>query len=555
MKYTKIAFIIMLLGLFSCAGEPGKDGSNGIDSTGDSVSGYNSLITITDEEAGENCEAGGKRIDTGLDDGDGTGIAKDGILQESEVDYSEYVCNGLNGTDGNSGENGDDGTDGTNGDDGTDGENGSSGTDGTDGDDGTSGSDGLNGDDGQDSTADIDDATGDNYIKLSSIAEKGPCGKGSAVLAFPLNSDFSQTGSHYLGSTKTDLGYWEVPAQISENRTQVDFEGLCYNERYGTTETQKLNAIVITDSPDRNINPLTTISVDVIRWVYENQAVEDEDQAVIDAEFLVSNVFGFGQMAPFSSITLNDGDLDAAKLAIASAAILQARSNQTDFMTEISEAIKNENTDAVETELASNIEVMPIYTVVKNMRSKYDELGHVWIYPPMHTVAGFADYYDDLLTRVPVEQGSLNSANTSGCSMDLPYKRYAIPVVFESWIETSNYIASNLGGNVSIQTRGTHVDGYDAPGTEIMDVEQLREKLLDSTLQHHGMIENHSLLSGDEVYFVAEKETGWILSKGCNADLLPFGRVLASHDGGVTYIGHDNNSLFFRRGISITGFD
>ena len=518
MRRMKIVFIIALLFLFSCAGSPGKDGTNGVDVTTDSTSGFNSLITITDEASGENCETGGKRIDTGLDDGDGT--ENDGILQESEIDFSEYVCNGLDGTNGENGSNGD------------------------------------NGQNGADSTADTVDASGDNYIKLSSIAEKGPCGKGSAVLAFPLHLGFDQTGAHYLGSTKTDLGYWEVPAQISENRTQVDFEGLCYNERYGTTEIQKLNAIVETGSADRNINPLTTISVDVIRWVYENQAVEDEDQAVIDAELLVSNVFGFGQMSPFSSITLNDGDLNAAKLALASAAILQARSNQTDFMTEIAEAIKNENTEAVEIELAENIEVMPITVIVDNLRSKYESLGYTWIYPPMHTVAGFPDYYADLIERVPVEQGSFNLDDSAGCSFDMnTYNMFAIPHIFESWIETSKYLALNLaGGDISVWTR--IFNGYDRPGAKIIEIEELREILLEGNLIYNGLLGDHSLSAGTDYYIVISNDTGWALSTGCDGDLLPFGRKLASQDGGLNWIGHDNITTWFRKsGLKISGWN
>lgn len=54
--------------------------------------GSSSLIRLTDEAQGENCAAGGQRVDVGLDDGDPGGIANDGTLQDDEVDQTSYVC-------------------------------------------------------------------------------------------------------------------------------------------------------------------------------------------------------------------------------------------------------------------------------------------------------------------------------------------------------------------------------------------------------------------------------------------------------------------------------
>ena len=60
--------------------------------------GFNPLISTTQEPSGINCPMGGYRIDSGLDNGDGAGIAYDGQLSSSEVDQSVYVCHGSNGT-------------------------------------------------------------------------------------------------------------------------------------------------------------------------------------------------------------------------------------------------------------------------------------------------------------------------------------------------------------------------------------------------------------------------------------------------------------------------
>ena len=60
------------------AGEPGEAG----------VDGFDSLVRIVDEAAGSNCENGGKKFMSGLD------RDRNGVLDESEVKNSYYICNG-----------------------------------------------------------------------------------------------------------------------------------------------------------------------------------------------------------------------------------------------------------------------------------------------------------------------------------------------------------------------------------------------------------------------------------------------------------------------------
>lgn len=81
-------------------------------------------VTVTPEPPGENCAAGGQRLDVGVDhDGDGT-------LSPTEVGETSYICNGEHGADGRGGEDGRDGADGKDGEDGRDGADGKDGEDG-----------------------------------------------------------------------------------------------------------------------------------------------------------------------------------------------------------------------------------------------------------------------------------------------------------------------------------------------------------------------------------------------------------------------------------------
>lgn len=495
----KWLIILMLFGLVSCAGESGKDGAN---------------------------------------------------------DYS--AVDGINGV---NGQNGIDGIDGTDGIDGKDGQNGIGGTSGVDGIDGSDGSNGTSGEDGHNGEDGIDGDVYANAISLNGKAENGPCRKPGTIIVSPLDSELYQSGTSFRGQIRKNTGEFKIRGRSAAQYAFYEAPNLtCFNEvSAGEDIGIQFFSLVDLTEVERNLNPLTTIQYFVTISYFDDTnhaAYQNIEASIVQSHEDILNYFDMTDDGTrFSEMTLQGSEIADAVLGLVDSMIANSRSSseQNSYMIDIADGVIADD-QTLKTSVLAQIEALPLMRIVNNLRNKYDSLGLGRISPPIWKL-GAPDYYDDLLVRVPVSQGSLNSASTSGCSMDIPYKRYAIPNVFESWIETSNYIASNLGGDVSIWTRGTHADGYDAPGTKILDVEQLREKLLDSSLPHHGMIENHNLQSGDEVYFVAEKEIGWTLTKGCNADLLQFGRILASNDGGTTYIGWDNNSLFFRRGLSITGFD
>ena len=56
------------------------------------MDGASALIRLSDEGAGENCTYGGTRVDVGLDNGDGAGVAADDVLQDDEIDNTSYLC-------------------------------------------------------------------------------------------------------------------------------------------------------------------------------------------------------------------------------------------------------------------------------------------------------------------------------------------------------------------------------------------------------------------------------------------------------------------------------
>ena len=87
MRHTDLKrplFPFVLLLIFACEGEEGPVGEQG-------NPGVNSLVNIVDESPGSNCETGGVKIETGLDSN------SNGVLDGGEINATRYVCNGIDG--------------------------------------------------------------------------------------------------------------------------------------------------------------------------------------------------------------------------------------------------------------------------------------------------------------------------------------------------------------------------------------------------------------------------------------------------------------------------
>ena len=72
---------------WSC--EDGADGITGQDGT----DGLSTILYTLDEPSGDNCANGGIKIVYGID------VNSDGVLSDSEIDNSTYICNGTDGQD------------------------------------------------------------------------------------------------------------------------------------------------------------------------------------------------------------------------------------------------------------------------------------------------------------------------------------------------------------------------------------------------------------------------------------------------------------------------
>lgn len=80
MKKLQLFYLLISILFVACDGDDGIAGEQG-------VSGKNSLIDMSTENPGMNCENGGVKIETGFDNN------FNGILDSNEVQNTKYVCN------------------------------------------------------------------------------------------------------------------------------------------------------------------------------------------------------------------------------------------------------------------------------------------------------------------------------------------------------------------------------------------------------------------------------------------------------------------------------
>jgi len=76
--------VVIIMFLISCEGKQGEVGPMGLIS----------LINIESEPAGDNCLSGGSKIESGID------INSNGVLDLDEIQSTKYICNGIDGSDG-----------------------------------------------------------------------------------------------------------------------------------------------------------------------------------------------------------------------------------------------------------------------------------------------------------------------------------------------------------------------------------------------------------------------------------------------------------------------
>ncbi len=390
-----------------------------------------------------------------------------------------------------------------------------------------------------DITTDTETAT---VYNISGKPEKGKCFQDGEVKVQPIDDgSFVQIGNHFTGYTD-EYGY-NIPVVLDDEYSEIFFDGTCENEITGGTGDYRISGIVKNSDPVKNVNPLTKIRSPVARWLF-NDNFGTTGESLTEAENLILDYLGMpGLENRFTEMSIENDNTHDAVLLLASSMILYGREDfeQGDYMIQIANGVINNDLD-LRTEILNTYALLPIFDIFDNLKASY---GVNTGLPPVWNLGYHPAYYADLIENEHTLQGSFNLGDSMGCGADTNYTSYAIPHVFESWIETSKYLSLNLTGEISIWTRG--FNQYDRPGTKILDIQELEVDLEGpANLVYSGLLGNHGLTSGTDYYIMIKRELPFRLSTGCSGGFLPFGRKLTSLDDGQSWFGWNNNTTWYR---------
>ena len=420
---------------------------------------------------------------------------------------------------------------------------------------GSDGRDGTDGTSSDDTNSSFGIASGTKYA-LSGKAENGPCKKPGSILVYPLDSELYQTGNPVYGYINDDAGEFDARGTATGEWAFYVAENLtCYNSTYGNDDTGvKFFSLTDLTEAERNLNPLTTIEYLVAIEHFDDPNDACYQNASCAQTLAHDDILTYFNMPAtsvrFQEMSWQGSRTEDAVLGMVDS-MLDYNRNAADrnaYMLDIANGVLS-NDITLKADIQTQFDNLPIKLIKTNIENKYASLGLGYISPPIEDLSSHT-WYSDLLNRNPTIMTQFNiddSGIQCNSETNSSYTLFAIPFVFNTGIDLSRYIAINLDhNNISIWTHG--YDSYDRPGTKVLDITRMNEVMFDDPryLAYNGFLgDSHGLVVGTEYYIVIETEG--LLFTTCEGGLLPFGRKLASNDGGLTWIGNDNDTPFWRK--------
>lgn len=229
--------------------------------------------------------------------------------------------------------------------------------------------------------------------------QKGPFAQGTAITIQALDESLNPTGQNYSTTTYDDFGAFSIGSQIESRYVEIVANGYYYNEVAGALSKSQITLRSISDLSEEgntNINLLTTLESDRIRWLVTNEDMEVAD-ARRQAEQEIYDVFHIPLEVGDSGFDKADiskaGDGNAVLLAIS--AILQGSRTEaelSELIAKISSELQNTGTLG-KSDLAEQIRAggmgLDYRQIASNLESRYSQLGlSGYVIPP------FEDFLD-----------------------------------------------------------------------------------------------------------------------------------------------------------------
>lgn len=454
----------------------------------------------------------------------------------------------------------------------------------------------------------------------SGHAQDGPYLYGADVrfyrqdLGTPGNVGLFQTGAVFQTITDNDYGHYFFDGGVTGRFGEVFVDGYMFNEVSGLTSDRKtLSAIIdLSDTGPKNINPLTHMRTPIMRYLYNNDYINDatEDRIANSKNEAEARLLSFFNMPNLPGQNFEDLDLsgdtkgDAVLTAVNIMLLWDSTgdserpvADQLQIMTQIAGSLKADPSGDAQLKIRLAQDgaglANKIIQIRDNLEGHYHSLGEVSFTAPnfwnhldfdLDGIRNDDDPDSNIDILVDTHEIKWHQNLTTSCNVyfDTTDNRFfALPFVFPSSISTTKYILSSLEGDYmsiySVDDNGTVDTSDDTPGspmavfaggaTSVVSLPSnfFQDTYQDATGDYHSdlpgrfqaNITGHTIPADTNIFIVMWKDSNYRPSGICSSGLVPFGRNQFSSDG-VSWIGAtppQNAPLFRNPWLKIAGLD
>lgn len=256
---------------------------------------------------------------------------------------------------------------------------------------------------------------------IEGVIQKGPFASGTNVTIYELDQFLVQTGKTFNTITLGNKGKFDFPdVALESDFVELIADGSFFNEVKGNTPDSKiiLRAVsLVRDSKSVNVNLLTTLSVERIKFLVQSEGLLFED-ARFQAENEILNIFGFESVnnQNFEDYDFSEVGVTSNQLLAISGIILGIKNNQelTEFLTEFAFDIRADGS-LDEPELIEDLSTSGITCPVGQIRANLSDF-----YNDGSTYTGFQEYVEDFKAiAAPNSAITLNPPSTTSFGINL----------------------------------------------------------------------------------------------------------------------------------------
>lgn len=393
--------------------------------------------------------------------------------------------------------------------------------------------------------------------------QKGPFAQGTAITIQALDESLNPTGQNYSTTTYDDVGAFSIGSQIESRYVEIVANGYYYNEVAGALSKSQITLRSISDLSEEgntNINLLTTLESDRIRWLVTNEDMEVAD-ARRQAEQEIYDVFHIPLEVGDSGFDKADiskaGDGNAVLLAI-SATLQGSRTEAelSELIAKISSELQNTGTLG-KSDLAEQIRAggmgLDYRQIASNLESRYSQLGlSGYVIPPFEDFLdingnGVIDREDQWLLvsdaqySVPQSGGEYSLTVEYNVDYDVTVQEGCDWISVSSGADTKAYLESGdytvtVGANNTFATRTAGITFKARESSQEVTVYVVQEAAVFNLSQTYFYLDNTaqvievSITSSSEDFHAEFPEgSEWISESGSDSGVLRF-EVEANND-------------------------